>query len=742
MRHIRVNKVYSQLLAFLASEAVFLNLVSWSPIKLVAFGILILVPGTFFSYLIKIPKLILWPSRVAFSLILFMLIGLILNTGLPFIHIITPLKVVYLLPSITLVTLLLAWLALKRGTNRVQRNPNKITVKIAIMLTLFLLMLIAAVLGTIRLNNGSGNQLTMIAFGGLAILNLIAIFILKKSERYIFPLILYITGLSVLLMFSLRSAYAVGWDIQTELHVFNLTASNHRWLISNDNNVYNATLSLTILPTIFKEFLHVSSETIFKLYYPILTATLGPIVYAIARKLSTNRQAFLAALFFVIQGEFIQQLPALARQEIAYIFFALLLFYIFDKSLSNQIKKIFIIILGIAMIVSHYSTAYVGLGVLLIGAVVFRIIMSCLKTPDRKEKSFISVKILAALLLVTFFWYGQISNGSGGLITAIDTSFKNLITENSQEQKSIVAQEVLFGKPQSNITLVDEYSKNVINKQLSPNGKTLLGGNLVSAASVQSVPIKSSLLAKANSTITFISLKSFKLFLILGVIIGMFQIIRHARLKVDYPALYSVALGFSLLLLAITLFPSLSLFYNFERMYQQSLMILGVVIMLGGSMLLSYILRKKIYALIVISILIAGYFFSYSGFLTEITGGDPNMQLANYGTAYDEYYQHNGEILAGQWLVNTKRHDQSIATDVFGQVKLNRFYNTDKQIYNNLIVHILDKNTYIYETYTNRNLGVELEQYNNQIVAINFPTSIINNQKSLLYTNGDSSIYY
>jgi len=736
MRFIKVHKVLFQLIAFIASESVFLNLVSCPPAKILAFTTLLLVPGTFLSYLIKIPKLVLWPSRVAFSLIMLMLIGLLLNTVLPFIHILTPLKVVYLLPSITVATMILAWFARNRNNGYKQFDYSKITAKLVIVIILYVLMLVATVLGVIRLNNGSGNQLTMIAIGGLAILNFAVLFALKKSERYIFPFILYVTGLAILLMFSLRSAYAVGWDIQAELHVFNLTAINSRWLISNDNNVYNATLSLTILPTIFKDLLHVSSDMIFKLFYPILTATLGPIIYAIARKFGSKRQSFLAALFFIVQGEFMQQLPALARQEIAYIFFALLLYYILDKSLTNRKKNVFIIILGAAMIVGHYSTAYTALIALLIAVVFYRIITFYLKNTKKQEKNFINVRILLVLLLVTFLWCGQISNGSNGIVTTVKTSFKNLMLSNTQEQKSISAQEALFGTAKSNSELVSMYSNN-----LSSNISSSVIKNSIYPISTQEVSTNNAFITSFSSIYDFIAQKSIKIFLVFGVSLCIYQIYRREKLNKERIVLYSIALSFSILLLAITLLPSFSLFYNFERLYQQSLIVLGIIIILGGTVLIKYIFRKFNYVYIVIGFLFMGYFLGYTGFLTQIAGGNPTMQLSNYGIAYDEYYKHEGEVLAGQWLVNTKKTNQFIATDVLGQTKLDLFYNSNSRIYSNLILHALDKNTYIYETYTNVNTGIELEQYDNQVITLSYPSTLINNNKSLIYNNGVSSIY-
>ncbi len=57
-----------------------------------------------------------------------------------------------------------------------------------------------------------------------------------------------------------------------------------------------------------------------------------------------------------------EQMPALNRQEIAILFFALFLFALFENNFNSPIKKNFLLIIfGFSMIVSHYSTAYVAL---------------------------------------------------------------------------------------------------------------------------------------------------------------------------------------------------------------------------------------------------------------------------------------------------------------------------------------------------------------------------------------------
>ena len=130
-------------------------------------------------------------------------------------------------------------------------------------------------------------------------------------------------------MTSLRSNFVTGYDIQTELYIFKFTAIHHRWLIGSSHDAYNATISLTILPTFIRELLHIDYATVFKLYFPLLAASVAPIIYQFSNIFVEENWSFIAVIFFIVQPQFMQELPGLARQQIAFIFFFLLIMTMF-----------------------------------------------------------------------------------------------------------------------------------------------------------------------------------------------------------------------------------------------------------------------------------------------------------------------------------------------------------------------------------------------------------------------------
>jgi hypothetical protein len=66
----------------------------------------------------------------------------------------------------------------------------------------------------------------------------------------IYPYALYVASVSILLMFSLRSHHIVGYDINKEYEIFQVTKNNLLWNFSSYPHDYNSSLSISILPSI------------------------------------------------------------------------------------------------------------------------------------------------------------------------------------------------------------------------------------------------------------------------------------------------------------------------------------------------------------------------------------------------------------------------------------------------------------------------------------------------------------
>ena len=224
------------------------------------------------------------------------------------------------------------------------------------------------VLGACRLNNGAGDQLTL---AGLACM-LLTFALLLRWQRWVregaISIVIYLISLSALLMTSLRGWSVTGHDIQGEYLVFQLTSAHGRWNISSlPHSTYNACLSITILPTEISRVLHVYDPDIFKLFFQILFALCPVLVYAISRRHWSKLISIVAVIYFVGFPTFFTDMPYENRQEIGFLFVAAGILAITNYWWTTRQRRLGLVIAALGIELSHYSTMYIFLGILIVG---------------------------------------------------------------------------------------------------------------------------------------------------------------------------------------------------------------------------------------------------------------------------------------------------------------------------------------------------------------------------------------
>lgn len=225
-----------------------------------------------------------------------------------------------------------------------------------------------AVFGATRLNNGLGGRVTLIAlllvlatFAGLALWR-------NQIQPGAIAGTIYLLATALLLMTSLRGWYVTGHDVQREFQVFELTRSLGRWEIARYDDGYNACISITILPTLFARWTGVSSPYVFKLFFQLLFGLCPVLVYHLARRFVSGGLALVASIYFVAFPTFLQDMPFLNRQEIALLFLTAGLLCLFNPHVELPRRKLWFCILALGMVLSHYSTTYEAIAVLLVAA--------------------------------------------------------------------------------------------------------------------------------------------------------------------------------------------------------------------------------------------------------------------------------------------------------------------------------------------------------------------------------------
>lgn len=730
---------------------------------ILGFIFLITVPGLLIMLCFKIRTIKFWEFLVytiGLSIAFIMFAGLIVNWTLPALNITDkPLSLFPILICFNLFLIALGIVAWKRNKDF---EPFKLTVpKLDALNNIFFIIPMTfpalAILGAFLLNNHGSNILTMIMLGGIAVYVFMIVLFRKKLNPNIYPWALWLIGLSLLLMGSLRSWYVSGWDINLETFMFNRTKEFSFWNVKSIKNAYNSCLSITILPTIISNFTQTSINLVFKIYLQIIFSIMGVIIYLFSRRLISPLLSFFASLVYCSQPMFFE-IPSWNRQEIAFIFFGLMLLVLFTKKINLTLKKTLFVIFGFSMIVSHYSTGYIALTIFTL-TYVFILIYKQFENKkikkgkirfEHKSKFYLTGVLVLLLLVFGFLWYSQVTPTFEGIINFAHKSFSNLgnlFNEDVRgERASPLEQFNIFYKPPNLAPLVEKYPQEVLKNY------NFSKFNLYSNYKSDSIKIKFSrfLEPKINKDIIYlvylsgeISKNLIRVFLIIGIFSFLFSKGKGEKRQKDFSVL---SLGTFIFFIILIFLPFISIDFNLIRINQQMLIILSPFTIIGINFAFNKFkfISKIKYSFFVLLLLL--YFSLTSGFVYQIIGGtDAKIYLNNFGAIYDETFAHKSEVESINWL-NYHYDPLSFAyADISMKYKTSSFGDFKFKIFEDILPNTIDRKAYVLVSETNKyfNLGYlhSKEYFKRGHVGFNFQTEFLHENKNKIYNNGGSEIF-
>lgn len=730
------------------------------------FGLFFLtvLPGMLLTAAAKIHKVGFWEYSVyavslgvAFS----MFAGLAINLILPLFHFTNhPLSLIPLLIGFNCLLAALGFIAYKRSRDISFSIKTRLNNFNRLFFAIPAVFPVLSALGAIVLNNGGPNYLTMILLAVIGLYVISAIFLRNRLNENVFPWAILLIGISLLLMFSMRSWHVSGWDINQELEMFKITDTLDFWSPTSIRDAYNACLSLTILPVMFARFTGIGDEYVFKLLYQLIFGFVPVAMYCIYRTYASKAVSFLAAFFFVSQFFFVQQMPALARQEIAFLFFALILLVLFEKKLPQKTKNALFIFFGFSMTVSHYSTTYVAIGLFaaaylfsrICGPLAntrpaeafFKFLKSNNKNSRRDFQNNIKFAPLLILIFLTFFWGMVATNSASDLFKALGNTAGSMKQMFSSDLKSWEIQESLavFAAPNDNTAEnIAKYNADEIKKHYALSSPS---DRYENSANEKLTPI-SSLTVKPNNNFPFIGALLVVLALIkflakLLAIVGLGYILirgpRNNQFNPTYLILCALGVG---AILAMYILPVISQEYNLSRLYMQILILISLPTIYGGLLLTKFFGEKTRLSLL------AGFFclnFLYMlGFFNQIFGGPAYIFLNNFGDDYDRFYAHQVEVNSAEWLASNRSGQTPIFADFLSSLRLKSFAfinNTDTAI----LPSVMTKDSYIYLSYANVVQGRADALYNKNVaLTYSYPIEFLKENKNMIYNNGGSQIF-
>jgi uncharacterized membrane protein len=614
---------------------------------IIGFLSITIIPGFLILIILKISNLTFSKTilySVGLSITVAMLSGLFINTFLPIIGIQKPLTflpITWTLFSIVIILSILAYIKYRNyPVEKISYIRNQ---KSFLPILLFLTLIpVWAVLGatTVAIRNNNIYLLILIPVIAIAVVTLVVI---KNLPSYIYSYAVFTIALALLLHETLISPYLIGWDIHSEYYYQGLVMSQGYWNPTLPNNI-NAMLSVTILCPIYSIIMHIGSIWVFKIVYSIIFALVPVALFELYRGQTNSRKAFLACFFFISIFTFFTELTGLARQEIAELFFALIILIVVDEKRTSLGKSIMGILFAFSLIVSHYGLAYISIAFFLIGWILVKLFN---RISSGKQTNYSGFKINSSLIIIYIFilvaWYIYVSSA----------------------------------EPFVSIVHIGQSLFNNLYQMFVPETRQAYVGSALGADFTQV-----SLLGKLYRLFQY-----FTELLLIASLIGLFWKVQRARFNIQYIAfaiVSAVFLGCSIII------PYFSSYINETRIYHISLIVLAPFLIIGieyiidfASFLLKYIsinlmnmLKQQIVLPIIALIILIPYFLFNTGYIFEIAKHNYNQgyydlpvsgPLSNYRTDYSAYYAQDAD--AAQWT-EYFNNETAIYSDMYGQLIL------------------------------------------------------------------------
>jgi uncharacterized membrane protein len=494
-------------------------------------------------------------------------------------------------------------------------------------------------------------------------------------------------------------------------------------------------LSLVMLAPTYSIICGLDLTWVFKIIYPLLF-TLVPLgIYQLSKQYFDRTIALLSSFLFMSIMTFYNDMIALARQEVAEVFFILIFVVMFNKSINRVERTILGLIFGASLIVSHYSLSYIFVVLLVVAPIVILILerISSLLLQKRdhgfnkyNHTDFPTVEPSSKLInrkltlgFIAFFifaclsWYIWQSNSSAF------TAF------------------VMIGRHITD-TLVTEF------------------------ASLMSSEALWLIMTPARSPIHEIA-KYLNLVIILLIAVGIINLIKHWRDKNTDEEFSSFALvSFVLLIIALPV-PYLAIALNTTRLYHINLILLAPFGITGAIITFQFLFSKvgRSGALGFVSILLSVQLLLGSGFVHEIardptfTGSLVQESISVSGNIKEKAFYYGAytaeeDVFSAKWLSanisgqnNTKIYSTYWSTN---QVHALESYG---MVYNMGVIPLISSTqavahgSYIYLQYFNitEGIGTEVSPKFRRLETFNMSQlGSLLNEANIIYSNTGSRV--
>ncbi len=610
--------------------------------QLIAFIYLTFVPGIIILRILKLHKLgnietLLY--SVGLSLATVMLTGLLVNALYPLVGISRPISFTPMIITISIVVLVLCAICYVRDRRFADPSPIHINDILSPPALLLCLVPLLSISGARLVTFHNNNILLMLLMVVIALI-VVLITLGKFIPRNLYPLAVYVIGLSLLFHRSLLSQLIfAGGDIFYEFFLAQNVLANGQWDPAMPSMV-NGMLSVTMVTPIFSEIAGISITWLFKAVYPLLLALVPLGLYRLFQKQTNDKVAFLACFFFVSVSAFYGDVLNNTRQLIAELFLVLLILLMTDKNMDRLKSAVLSIIFCFSLVVSHYALSYiyifclilVWLIVILTDSQVIRRLRDNLSSrlsrqssknhistpiPTGEGSRMLSLTFVALTVVLALAWY---------LYTSGSTAFLQIVY------------------------IIDHVTSN-ITELLNPQTAQGLQMMLVEVHGP---------LGYINKTINYLN----QIFIVIGVLTLLLQQVLsrtgnllgaspegEMRFGKEYAAFSYVGLAICIAGVSVPYFASA---FNMTRLYHVTLFFLAPFYVMGSVMVLRWVtanklsLHNKVSPLLLVLIVSILFHFFTTGFVYTVAGRGTSLALDYDSQLYR--ITHDEDVAAAGWL--------------------------------------------------------------------------------------------
>lgn len=623
------------------------------PVLRILFGFAFysIIPGVLILNILNLDALKMTTKFVlswGLSITFLMLVSLILNFIYPLFGYFTPLSKNSLVISLTITLSLLLYANFRRTNINFFIALSDFTLnsreKIFLIIPAFFPFL--GIFGMHIMNTTNNNTILMILYISIIIYTIFISVMHGQVPESVYAPIIFLTSISLVLLWALRSNHILGVDVHSEYYIFQQTLQSGRWQIIF-NNTLDSCLSISILPTVYQSFLGIEPEYTFKILYSALFSVSPLVIYIIIRKYLICNYAYLASLFFMSQQSFLLTGSG-PRTRLAVLFFSLALMVLFSEELNDINRRLLFMIFTLSCIVSHYSTTYIFFIVLLgswIGMQIIRKMRPFSSAVTSNDARFLFKFHLTTGLLIfvfgaIFLWYSQITDVAfDDGVRYIDRSLRSLQDFFVLELRREDVQDAM-GKGLESKGILEQ-----INFIFSWLTIVLIAiGVFTTLAKYRQRIAQNNACGKEGQIYDF-----------------MLQ-----RLDVDF---FILSLTCSALLVISIALPYALKGYSMQRMFFQMMVVLSLFFVIGGVTVAKSIRVSNNCYLIVLVVLIP--FFSYTtGVVYQIFDNPKSIILNSGENQFDMFYVYDQETFGARWLKYYALEDADIYTDFLGGTRL------------------------------------------------------------------------